>query len=49
MVAAMLLKRHGVPGSHHGRLAVLARLDEGMARVYGRLQKLYFEDEATSA
>lgn len=43
MVAAIVLSKHGfpVPGSHRGRLARLSQVDQGLARVYGRLQDLY--------
>ncbi len=43
MVAAMVLEKHGVPvpRSHRGRLLALSRLDEVLARIYGRLQELY--------
>ena len=43
MVAAIILEKNGVPvpRSHRGRLLALSRMDEKLARIYGRLQELY--------
>ena len=40
MVVAMVLSRRGssAPGSHRGRLAIVARVDKKLARVYERFR-----------